>query len=75
MEQEKLNGYGFKSWKMPKMKPFSLDDLKDTWFMSIPDGEGMMTNTWGRWINGQRIQDGSEIVPDPFYKPRIPDIN
>lgn len=46
--------------------------LGGTWRLSIPDGKGHVTNSWGRWINGERFEEGREVILDLFYFYRIP---
>lgn len=58
------------SFKVPD-KPFSMDDLKNTWHLSMPDGKGNVTNTFGRWVDGKMVEDFKETIPDPlqsFYE-------
>jgi len=62
------NGVMFRSlgtFKAPE-KPFSIDDLKDTWHLSMPDGKGNVTNTFGRWVDGKMVEDFKETIPDPL---------
>ncbi len=38
-------GYMMRSTKIKKFKPFNLEEaLKDTWCISMPDGNGNVTN-------------------------------
>lgn len=64
------NGVMFRSlgtFKAPD-KPFSMDDIKNTWHLSMPDGNGNVTNTFGRWVDGKMVEDFKEIIPDPLEK-------
>jgi hypothetical protein len=60
--------YGYNSFKIENVKPFSMEDLKNTWHLSMPDGKGNVINTFGRWVDGKMVEDFKETVPDPLIK-------
>lgn len=61
------HGYMERTFKFKAPKPFSMDDLKNTWFMSVPDGKGNVTNTGGKWVDGKMVEDFRETVSDPLH--------
>ena len=62
------HGYQIRSVTYDKIKPFSMEDMKNTWFMSMPDGKGNVTNTGGKWIDGKMVEDFRETIVDPLAK-------
>lgn len=67
MEQSSNKDYGFRSFKYKASKPFSMSELENTWFMSIPDGKGNVTNTGGKWIDGKMVEDFRDKISDPLH--------
>lgn len=53
------------SFKAPD-KPFSMDDMKNTWAMQVPDGNGNIICTYGRWVDGKMVEDFKETIKDPL---------
>jgi hypothetical protein len=63
------HGYMVRSKAIRFFKPFKLEEeLQNTWCISIPDGKGNVTNYGGHWVDGKKVEEWREIVPDPFHK-------
>jgi hypothetical protein len=44
-----------------------MEQLQNTWLMSVPDGKGNVVNTAGRWVDGKMVKDFTETVIDPLH--------
>lgn len=62
------NGVQMRTVKYKAFKPFSWDDMQNTWCTSIPDGKGNVTNTFGKWVDGKMVEDFRETIIDPLDK-------
>lgn len=63
----KKRPYGFHSYTIPAYK-FSMDDIKDTFCMGIPDGKGNIEYMFGRIEDGKTVYTHTEITKDPLYE-------
>lgn len=66
--QDSGHGYMIRTKKYKAYKPFSMADLENTWFMSIPYGRGNVINSAGKWVDGKMVEYFKETVPDPLEK-------